>query len=200
MLNISGRKEELILAADEMQRNCFGKRIRGLEQKYGEAECRRKIVGIFEGLAHQWGAFPDESVASLGVCYLYSNLLMRTYKFKIVLMGKEFWLGEKTAEAVWDLNAFFNGFEEDMEFILFRMKNIFSRLCKAEEEMVRFHCVDYYLAAISQLCRNLAEDILYSKAMLGLDKTEDFYFFFGRFQGEGEILWQMGENMAKGGI
>lgn len=199
MLNISNRKKELILAADELQKILFGKKIRSIEQKYGEKECRRKIVYIFEKLAYQWNFFHDNGAASLGVCYLYSSLLLRTYKFKIILLGEEFWLEEKPEEVVWDLTSFFDDFEKDMEFILPRMRNIFPRLCKAEEDVIRLYCVNYYLAAISQLCRDLAKDILYSNEMNKLNKTKDFYFFFGRFLGEGEILWRMDNSIDKNG-
>lgn len=199
MFNISNRKKELILAAEELQKILFGKRIRSLEQKYGEKEYRRKVVDIFEKLAFQWNLFHDNEAASLGVCYLYSSLLMRTYKFKIILLGKEFWLEEEPEEIVWDLASFFESFEKDMKLVLSRMENIFPRFCKAEEDAVRLYCAEYYLAAICQLCRDLAWEILSSDEMKELKKTEDFYIFFGRFLGEGEILWRMDNSTVRDG-
>ena len=67
----------------------------------------------------------------------------------------------------------------------------FPRLCRAEEDAVMLQCADYYLAAVQKLCEDMAEEIMDSMGFRELKKTEDFFLFFGRFQGEGEKIWNI---------
>ena len=58
-------------------------------------------------------------------------------------------------------------------------------------DAVRLKCVDYYLAAVRKLCTDMAEEIMEIREFRELNKTEKFFLFFGRFQGEGERLWSI---------
>jgi hypothetical protein len=67
----------------------------------------------------------------------------------------------------------------------------FNRIWRYEEEAVRRICVEYYYAAVRQLCFDLAGEIMNTEAFQKAVKAEYFTAFFGRYQGEGEILWRM---------
>lgn len=194
MAHILKRREVLLAAAEKLQRELFAKRISWLMEKYRKEENRRAVTEAFAKLASYWNDVREDQAASLGICYLYSSILMRTYELKIFLLGEEFWLDEDCIEASWVPPYFYEHFEEDMNFLIKELKGIFPRLCRAEEDAVRIACDDYYLAAVCKLCRDMAEEILADEEFNKMNKTDHFYFFFGRFQGEGEILWRRKES------
>lgn len=192
MAHIQERREELLLAAEQLEKEQFAKSIRKLEETYRKKELRDKIKEAFSGLAVQWRKdFGEEKKAAcLGVCFLYSSIVRRDYKLKLILMDEELWLEEDGAEAVWKPEGFFEPFETDMEAVIEGLQKRFIRLCKAEEDAVRLWCVEYYFAALRCLCADMAEEIMTCKEMEELNRTEGFYLFFGHDQGEGEILWR----------
>ncbi|MBD5547933.1 MAG: hypothetical protein HDQ97_11125 [Lachnospiraceae bacterium] len=195
-LKIPERREELLTAAEKLQKEQFEKRVRALEKEYQKEENRRAVIQTFEELASSWnpvsiGAGNTKKAASLGITYLLSSILTGTYEMKLYLMGEEFWLEEEPLEATWRPMRFFEYYEEDMESIVKKLKNSFPRLCRAEEDAVRLRCADYYLAAICKLCKDMAEEIVESKGFREMEKRDDFFLFFGGFHKEGEILWRM---------
>lgn len=194
MAYISERREELLSAADELQKAQFGRQIRRLEKIYGNKENRSGTQKVFTELFSCWGGLKSPA-ASLGICYLFSSILTGSYEFKLVLLGKEFWLEEKPVEIMWRPAHFFECFEEDMKLVIKELKGRFPRLCSAEEEAVRFSCAEYYLAAVCALCRDITEEITGSREFAKMNKTEDFCLFFGRYQGEGEILWRISDTV-----
>lgn len=196
MMRISERRDSLIRAAEELQKELFEKRIRMLEKEYRKEENRRAVIQVFEKLASSWTTVHGTSgdgrkAASLGIICLFSSILTRTYEFKLSLMGDEFLLEKAPAGIMWKPPYFFEYFEEDMIFILKELKRKFPRLCSAEEDAVRMKCADYYLAAVYKLCRDMAAEILESNELSKIDKTDDFFLFFGKFQGEGEKIWSI---------
>lgn len=196
MAYIHERRERLLGTADELQKELFEKRIRMLEAEYGKEESRRAVIQVFEKAAVRWmTAHADpghmERAASLRVTYLFSSILMRSYEFKLSLLGEEFWLEEEPVTVAWKPPFFFEYFEEDMKLIVKELRSSFPRLCRAEEDAVRLKCADYYLAAACKLCKDLAEEIMGSNEFIKVDKTDDFFVFFGKFQGEGEKLWNI---------
>lgn len=198
-LKIPERREELLIAAEELQKEQFEKSIRVLEKEYQKEENRRAVIQIFEELASSWNAVPVDSdntkkAASLGITYLLSSILTGSYEMKLFLMDEAFWLEEEPLEMTWKPAYFFEYFEEDMAFVIKNLKNRFPRLCRAEEDAVRLRYVDYYLAAISKLCRDMAKEIVESKGFREMEKRDDFFLFFGGFHKEGEILWRMNGN------
>lgn len=54
MAHIQERREELLLAADQLEKEQFAKSIRKLEETYRKKELRDKIMEAFSGLAVQW--------------------------------------------------------------------------------------------------------------------------------------------------
>ena len=196
MINITERRGRLLDAADELQKELFEKRIRMLEKEYKKEENRRTVIQAFDKLASFWmkvyGNSDDrKKAASLGINFLFSSILTKTYEFKLSLLGEEFLLEEAPVEIMWGPHYFFEYFEEDMVFIIKKLKDSFPRLCRAEEDAVRLKCADYYLAAVCKLCRDMAEEITESSEIRKIDKTDDFFLFFGKFHGEGEKLWSI---------
>lgn len=197
MAHILKRRKALLAAAEKPERELFARRISGLMEEYKKEERRKEVVKAFDGLASCWNTAGRDQAASLGICYLYSSILMRNYEFKLVLLGEDFWLEEEPITTSWVPPCFFEHFEEDMDVLMKALRSSFPRLCRAEEEAVRAGYWEYYLAAVSKLCRDMAEEILLESKLAGINKTDHFYLFFGKFQGEGEILWQMEESKGK---
>ncbi len=196
MAYIQERREQLLSIADELQKELFENRIRMLEEEYRKEESRKAVIQVFDRLAASWLAVYESSggrkkAASLGITYLLSSILTKTYELKLSLLGEEFLLEEEPVQIIWKPLYFFEYFEEDMTFIIRELRNRFPRLCRAEEGAVRLKCADYYLAAVSRLCRDMAEEIMGSNELRKLCKTDGFFLFFGKFQGEGEKLWSI---------
>ena len=53
---------------------------------------------------------------------------------------------------------------------------------------VRFQYAEYYYAATEVLCRDMLSEIQESGEYRKLKRSEDFYFFFGRWRGEARKL------------
>lgn len=195
MAYIQERREELLGAADELEKELFEKKIRMLEEEYKKEENREAVIQVFDRLASSWMEVYESSggrkkAASLGIAYLLSSILTKAYELKLSLLGEEFLL-EEPVQIIWKPLYFFEYFEEDMTLIIKQLRSRFPRLCRAEEDAIRLKCADYYLAAICKLCRDMAEEIMGSNELRKLCKTDDFFLFFGRFQGEGEKLWSI---------
>lgn len=195
MAYIQERREELLGAADELEKELFEKKIRMLEEEYKKEENREAVIQVFDRLASSWMEVYESSggrkkAASLGITYLLSSILTKAYELKLSLLGEEFLL-EEPVQIIWKPLYFFEYFEEDMTLIIKQLRSRFPRLCRAEEDAIRLKCADYYLAAICKLCRDMAEEIMGSNELRKLCKTDDFFLFFGKFQGEGEKLWSI---------
>lgn len=195
MAYIQERREELLGAADELEKELFEKKIRMLEEEYKKEENREAVIQVFDRLASSWMKVYESSggrkkAASLGIAYLLSSILTKAYELKLSLLGEEFLL-EEPVQIIWKPLYFFEYFEEDMTLIIKQLRSRFPRLCRAEEDAIRLKCADYYLAAICKLCRDMAEEIMGSNELRKLCKTDDFFLFFGKFQGEGEKLWSI---------
>lgn len=195
MAYIQERREELLGAADELEKELFEKKIRMLEEEYKKEENREAVIQVFDRLASSWMEVYESSggrkkAASLGIAYLLSSILTKAYELKLSLLGEEFLL-EEPVQIIWKPLYFFEYFEEDMTLIIKQLRSRFPRLCRAEEDAIRLKCADYYLAAICKLCRDMAEEIMGSNELRKLCKTDDFFLFFGKFQGEGEKLWSI---------
>lgn len=190
MSHIIERRESLLEDAEKIYRELFMVRIRELEEKYKKPEYRKSVIKIFSQIAFDWNSRIDRLAASLGICILCSSVSMKTYEYKLVLSGDEFWLDKDIVESAWILEGFFEGFEEDMEILIKQLKGNYPRVCKNEEDAVRFLCVDYYHAAVYQLCKDMIEEVMASDEFIKLNKTNDFYIYFGRYKGEGEIIYR----------
>lgn len=192
MAHIQERREELLCAADGLMRERFPGSVRFLEEMYAQEERRRQAAEPFANLARQWKESNGggKKAACLGICYLHSRILRKDYRLRLVLMGEEFWLDGEPAETDWEPADFADRFEKDMGFIVEKLRGRFIRLCRAEEDAVRQQCAEYYLAAIGRLCADLAGEIAEQMEPEALERTDGFYFFFGHYQGEGEIIWR----------
>ncbi|PPK80599.1 hypothetical protein BXY41_106189 [Lacrimispora xylanisolvens] len=80
-----------------------------------------------------------------------------------------------------------------METVMIGLRKKYPRIWRYEEEAVRRICIEYYYAAVCQLCFDLAGEIMETEAFQKAVKAENFTAFFGRYQGEGEILWRIKE-------
>lgn len=196
MAYIQERREELLGAADELEKELFEKKIRMLEEEYRKEESRETVIQAFSRLASSWMEIYESSggrkkAASLGITYFLSSIVTKTYELKLSLLGEEFLLEEEPVQIIWKPLYFFEHFEEDMSLIIKQLRSRFPRLCRAEEDAIRLKCADYYLAAVCKLCRDMVGEIMGSNELRKLCKTDDFFLFFGKFQGEGEKLWSI---------
>lgn len=174
--------------AERWEKLLFADSVRELETQYEKIEQRDVIIKTFTDLFRQWSQQNGHAAASLGICYLHSSILMRTGELRLTLYGKEFYLDRDQIEMVWHPPWFFHMYEKDMDFLMGKLRNDYPRIYRYEEEAVRYQYAEYYYAAIEALCRDIMEEIQDSEEYKMMKKTEDFFFFFGRWRGEAAKL------------
>lgn len=174
--------------AEKWEKLLFADSIRELEKLYEAEEQRELTIQTFTKLFWQWSLQNVHKAASLGICYLHSSILMRTGELRLTLYGKEFYLDKNQIETVWCPPWFFQMYEKDMEFLMDKLKNDYPRIYRYEEDAVRYQYAEFYYAAIEALCRDIMEEIKDQEEYRMLEKTEDFFFFFGRWRGEAARL------------
>lgn len=179
-------RKELLEDAERQEELLFAESIRWLEEKYIEEQPGAEAVQVFAGLFRQWGMMQDpaQKAECLGVCYLHSDILMRTGNLRLTLYGEGFYLSEWRAESAWHLPVFFDRYEEDMAALIYSLRKVHPRIYTYEIDAIRYHYAEYYYAAIAGLCRDLLAEIKESSEYKTMHRTEDFYFFFGRWRGE----------------
>lgn len=181
-------REGLMADAEKWAAKLFASRIRSLEKEYQKTERREEVKGVFLKLFMQWGEQTEAEAASLGICYLYSDILMRTEEMRLTLYGKEFYMDDEQLELTWSLPHFFQMYEQDMAEMIGRLQKEYPRIYPYEKDALRYQYAEYYYAAIAALCRDMLDEIRSCEAYRRLNKTDDFFFFFGRWRGEAEKL------------
>ena len=179
-------RKELIEDAEKQGEDLFAESIRRMEGVYGQEGPRVEAVQAFDSLFRQWASMQDtvQAAACLGICYLHSDILMRTGNLRLTLYGEGFYLSEWREESTSHLPVFFDRYEEDMSVLTASLRKVHPRIYAYEIDAIRYHYAEYYYAAIAGLCRDLLEEIKESGGYKALCRTEDFYFFFGRWRGE----------------
>ena len=188
------RRKELADAAEEMQKELFASRIRELETEYRKPERREEVRKVFAGLFRRRERQGSGRAGCLGICYRYGSIRMGTYGLRLVLYGEDFCLDRNPTVCEWRPPCFFEMFEEDMAVILRKLKSAFPRIYAYEEDAVRLRCVEYYLAAVCRLCMDMEGEILCTEEFRRMERMDGFYVFFGRYRGEGEILYRAGKD------
>lgn len=186
------RIKRLEKAAQNAEEEIFASQCRKLEKDYRKKERRSEAVESFVRLFNLAGEEQKEW-SWLGICYLHTSYQTGSHEFLLSLYNEEFYFDKNPVEVYWRPNGFFECFEEDMETVMKGLCKEYPRIWRYEQQAVRRVCVEYYYAAVRQLCFDLAEEIMETEAFQKAKKAEDFTAFFGRFQGEGEILWRMKE-------
>lgn len=187
-MNIRERTGQLLADADSLHRELFGERIRYLELKYGEKEVTESFLKVFWNLFDSFRMTGNQKAASLGICYLDSSVSQRTYELSLILFGEDFYLEEQPFGILWRPEYLFDTFETDMKEIMIQLGKKYARICRWEEDAVRFHCIEYYYAALCKLCKDRIKEILCGDSYTSMNKADDFFVFFGRYRGVGEIL------------
>ncbi len=181
-------REKLMADAWKWGAELFASRIRLLEKEYAKTERRKEMVDVFATLFRQWSKQTEAEAASVGVCYLYSDIQMRTGELRLTLYGKELYMDENQEELTWNPSCFFQMYEEDMDLIIERLEKEHPRIHQYEKDAVRYQYAEYYYAAIEALCRDMLDEIKNCEEYRLLKRTDDFFFFFGRWRGEAERL------------
>lgn len=190
MANLLERKEEVLKTAEEKHKLLFADSIRLLEKEYTKRERCESIIQAFTNLFCQWNILSEQRAESLGICFLYSSILMQTYEYHLVLYDKEFYLNKSAVEAIIRPPCLYEAFEQDMAALISELKGMYPSFCRCEEDVIRFQCAEYYHAVFYKLCADLLEDIINSFEYKQMNKTEDFFIFFGKYRGEGKILYR----------
>ncbi|MDE6364006.1 MAG: hypothetical protein K2L86_07035 [Lachnospiraceae bacterium] len=181
-------REALMADAKKQGEEVFDTSIRILEAEYQKPERRNEAGQIFTDLFAQWGEYTKEKAACLGICYLHSSILMRTGEIRLTLYGQGVYMDTKQLEKTWQPSCFFQQYEQDMTALMNKLRKEHPRIYPYEEDTVRFLYAEYYYAALEALCRDMLEEIEEYEAFQKMNRTEDFYMFFGRWRGEAEKL------------
>lgn len=177
------RLERLKSAADLMESKQFAPQCRRLEREYQSKKLRTETVEVFTHLL-KMAEKKNKKAAWLGICVLNSSLVTGSHEVLLSLYDSGFYLDSAPLERYWRPPLFAECFEEDMETVLKELKKQFPRIWQYEVAAIRGACAEYYYAALSRLCFDLGREI---------KTTETLTAFFGRYHGEGEILWHTGE-------
>lgn len=181
-------RKALMADAENWEKSVFSSSIRQLEAEYWKKDNREAVRQVFAELFGQWGKLFCEEAASLGICYLHSSILMRTGELRLTMYGREFYMDRNRLEKAWYPPLFFQQYEQDMAQIMDRLRKVHPRIYPYEEDAVRFQYAGYYYAALEVLCRDMLGGIQESREYRELNRSEDFYFFFGRWRGEARKL------------
>lgn len=184
------RINELERAAQDAEKELFASQCRRLEIEYRKKERRDEAVNAFVRLFSQEKGVQKEW-SWLGITYLHTSLQTKNHEFLLSLYDEKFLFDTSPSELYWRPSCFFECFEEDIESVMTGLRKQYTRIWRYEEEAVRRVCVEYYYAVVRQLCFDLAGEIMETEAFQKAIKAENFTAFFGRYQGEGEILWRM---------
>ncbi len=188
-------REKLMADARKCEERLFASGIRLLEREYEKEERRNEAVKAFVQLFQQWNERIEVKAASVGICYLYSGILMQTEELRLTLYGEEFYMDKNQLELAWSLPCFFQMYEQDMLEIIGELQKKHPRIYQYQKDAVRYQYAEFYYAAIEALCRDMLEEIMDSEEYRMLNKTEDFFFFFGRWRGEAEKLGRVYEDV-----
>lgn len=181
-------REKLMADAWKWGAELFASRIQLLEREYEKAERREEVVSAFAKLFQQWEEQTEAKAASVGICYLYSSILMRTGKLRLTVYGEEFYMDKNQLEVAWLPSCFFQMYEQDMQEIIAKLQKEHPRIYQYEKDAIRYQYAEYYYAAIAALCRDMLNEIKNCEEYRALNKTDDIFFFFGRWRGEAEKL------------
>lgn len=182
------RRERLKVVADQIEHELFWAQCRRLENKYQDSRCRGMVVKAFANLL-EIAVKQDKEISWLGICILETSLVTGSYEILLSLYDQDFYFDPDPIESYWCPPGFMECFEEDMEVVIKRLHTQFPRIWRYEEVAVRCRCIDYYYAALCQLCRDLREEITETVAFKNVKKAKCFTVFFGQYRGEGEIIW-----------
>lgn len=186
------RIKALERAAKDAEEELFPSQCRRLERKYRKKECRDEALNAFTRLFNQ-STGEHKEWSWLGITYLHTSLQTKNHEILLSLYDENFLFDPSPSELYWRPSHFFECFEKDIVSVMLVLQRQFNRIWRYEEEAVRRICVEYYYAAVRQLCFDLAGEIMNAEAFQKAVKAENFTAFFGRYQGEGEILWRMKE-------
>lgn len=184
------RIDELTAAAGCLEKERFGIQCRKLIQEYQSRERREEALRIFSGLFEQTAA-QGKKAAWLGISSLHTSIQNGNFEYFLAVYGEEFYLDPELVGRYWMPPVFRECMEEDIRAVMKELCSRFPRIWQYEEAEVYRVCAAYYDAAFCRLCADLACELAETEAFLRMEKAERFRIFFGRYQGEGEILWRM---------
>ncbi len=97
--------------------------------------------------------------------------------------GKEFYMDENQLEKTWQPPCFFQQYEQDISAVMDRLRKEYPRIYPYEEDAVRFWYARVLLCGAGNPVQGYAGEIRESREYCMLNKTEDFFIFFGRWRG-----------------
>lgn len=189
---IRDRREEIAAEADNIEKGLFAAQCRRLEKEYQNEMLRDKVKEVFGNL-FQKAIEKEKEVAWLGICFLNTSLVTKSYEVILSLYNQDFYFDQEPIEVYWRPPMFAEYFDDDMKMVINALREKFPGLRQYEETCVRKTCVEYYYAAFSQLCITLRDDIGEIEEFYNMKKANHFTTFFGQYRGEGEILWRIKE-------
>lgn len=184
------RIDELTAAADNLEKERFGSQCRRLMQEYQRQERREEALRIFGGLFEQ-AAAQRKRAAWLGISSLHTSVQTGKTEYLLAVYGEEFYLDPAPVGRYWTPSVFQECMEEDIRAVIKELRSRFPRIWQYEEAEIYRVCAEYYDAAFCRLCADLADELSKTGTFFQMEKTEHFGIFFGKYQGEGEILWQI---------
>lgn len=184
------RSDELIAAADRLAKERFGSQCRRLMQEYQRQEYRKKVLRIFSKVYEQ-AAAQGKRTAWFGISSLYTSVQNGVFGYLLAVYGEEFYLDPEPVAEFWIPPVFQKCMEADIRSVIGELRSRFPRIWQYEEAEVYRVCAAYYDAAFGRLCADLADELSETEEFSRMEKTKGFGVFFGRYQGEGEILWRI---------
>ena len=148
-------RENMLSDGEKWGAQLFASRIRELEKEYEKAERRDEVKNAFGKLFEQWEERTEAEAGCLGICYLYSSILMKTGELRLTLYGKELYMDSDQLELAWVPPCFFQIYEQDMLELFDKLQKVYPRIYQYEKDALRYQHAEYYHAAIAALCRDM---------------------------------------------
>lgn len=184
------RMQEMRKSASLIEKELFVSQCRKLEQEYEKTGNRMAAIEALSALFDNANEVEKE-VSWLTICYLHTSVKTKSYELLVSLYTKEFLFDQVPIQTYWRPPCFFDCFEEDMEAVMKRLRRKFVRIKTYEEDFVRETCIEYFYAAIRQLIMDLESEVVETNAFREMKRGGTFSASFGRYHGEGEILWRI---------
>ncbi len=171
------RMDEVLQCGEREFAAAFSKSMIFLQEEYQKERYWKSAKEAIEGAVS--AAAPGENKRYLGILYLDSSILTKSYELLIMQMDERMYLDPFPIETYWRPLLFFEEYERDIQTAFRTVERIFRHIQPFERQEVSKKCAVYLYAAIYKLLECIKER---------LDIPDHVSLFFGRYRGSARMI------------
>ena len=171
------RMKKLIEDAENFFLEKFPESLQYLQKEMQEKKYREIIKNQYEKMREQ---AEEKIIVYFGLSFLYSSLYDKSYEIVFTMLNENFYLDTNPIESFVEIPVFFEHYEKNMEYTMWRLGKAMGNIQPFEENEIRKICAFYYYAAIYEFFRSLSKNMCL--------ENEKVIFFCGMYHGEA-IQW-----------